>query len=623
MSKLQRFSLLGRVRAWSGENEVDLGSRQQKAVLAMLLLRAGTVVSMDQLIDGLWGTEPPVSATQTVRTYVHRLRRSLTRPTGSALIRTIGNGYLLEMESGELDLDVVRRQLKKAGSAEPARARDLLRSALARWEDETLVELPGEYARTQRDELARLRLDTMEHVLNLEIQLGASAAVVGEISAVVTAHPLDERFRRLLMLALYHSGRQAQALAVYHDTQALLAEELGVDPGPQLQELQMQILRADLATAVIECQASHPAASGSVGAGPMEIIAPRQLPPRPHGFTGRTAHLAWLDEMLEQASPSAPGVACLHGMAGVGKTALAVHWAHRVSDHFPDGLVHLDLRGFDPVHPPMTVDAALEQLLETLGARSVPSGTRARTALYRRLLVGRRLLLLLDNARDADQLRLLVPAVPGVFVLITSRVQLTALVVREQAQALLVDVLGDEDARSVVLRRLGPRGRDLCSAGLGRIIALCGGLPLALTLVVAQAAFSPGLDLPSGTEPDQGVLDRLSDPDPMIDVRAAFSCSYRYLNPETARVFRLMSVRSGPVAVTTVAGLAERSVPTVRSALRELAVAHLIEPAGPDRFTLHDLLRAYAGELWVTEEGWSAGARKRLTAVSLPDAVGQ
>jgi DNA-binding SARP family transcriptional activator len=620
MTEHWRFSLLGPVRAWKGEEEVDLGSRQQKVVLAMLLLRARVVVSMDQLIDGLWDEEPPMSAAQTVRTYIYRLRRILSGSPGAPSIRTVGGGYVLDVEPGDVDLDVVRHQLSLAEklpeAADPAQARDLLVAALTRWPGEALAGLPGEYVRGQRSELARLRLDLLEHVLSLEVRLGASGVVIGEISAAVAENPLDERFRRLLMLALYHTGQQAQALAVYRDTQVVLADELGVDPGPLLQELHLQILRADPPPGAVE----RPVVSTVGPKVAPTTVPPNQLPPGPRGFTGRAAELVRLDTMLAEGSQTAPGAVLLHGMAGSGKTALAVHWAHRVADQFPDGLVYLNLRGFDPSGSSISGAEALPLILRTLDSQQVPDCVGTQTTLYRNLLAGRRMLILLDNARDAEQIRLLLPGVPGIFVLITSRTQMTSLIARDQAQALSVDALGEDDARAMVTERLGPRP-DLDRAAVAGIIAHSGGLPLALTLITARAALCPLPALWEEMNSPGGVLDAFSDPDPTIDVRSAFSWSYRYLGPETARIFRLMSTTTcSPLSLAMVVSRAGRPVRTVRAALSELVVAHLIERVGPDQFALHDLLRAYATELAAAEGDWTVGAPS--PTLRLLDAVG-
>jgi tetratricopeptide (TPR) repeat protein len=446
------------------------------------------------------------------------------------------------------------------------------------------------------------------------------------LSTVVEQHPLDERFRRLLMLVLYRSGQQAQALAVYRDAQSVLAEELGVDPGPLLQELNLQILRAEpVAATGLPAGLTGPPGGGPVpeseparwpDAGPTgPLVAPDQLPPATAGFTGRVRELARLDALLGRRESTPTAVVCLHGMAGVGKTTLAVHWAHQAAGRLPDGTVYLDLRGFDSSPAAVAVDEALPALLEKLGVQRIPEGTTARVRLYRSLVTGRRMLILLDNARDAEQVRAVLPGVPGVFVLITSRIQLTSLIVREQAQALGLDVLGEHEARTMVRARLGA-GRADPEADLTRIVAFCGGLPLALTLVAAGGALRPALPLVTALGGQGDTLDVLSDPDLTIDVRAVFSWSYRNLGPEAARTFRLMSVHPGPrLSLSAVVSLADRPLRTVRAALGELVVANLVQQVAPDRFALHDLLRAYAGELCSSEDGGPARTAALLRIV--------
>jgi DNA-binding SARP family transcriptional activator/tetratricopeptide (TPR) repeat protein len=603
MSERVQFSLLGPVRAWSGDHEIALGSPQQKSVLALLLLRNGVVVSMDHLVDGLWDGEPPRTARQTVRTYVFRLRRVLAQPDGSSMIQTVGDGYVVRAEPEALDLSVFRTYLSQVEIAgDPEQARDVLRAALALWKGDALTGLPGEYLHGQRAGLARLRLDVREHRLRLEMQLGDGRSVIGELTALVEENPLDERFRRLLMLVLYRTGQQAQALAVYRDAQVVLAEELGVDPGPLLQDLHLRILRAEpveangLAAPLVDLP-------DIVDRAVPDGFRSNQLPPDTIGFSGRFAELSRLTAMLGRRDTTPTGIVCIQGMAGVGKTTLAVHWAHQVSDRFPDGLVYLNLRGFDPSPSAVIVDEAMRMLLAMLGVQQVPSGSADRTRLYRQVVTGRRILILLDNARDAEQVRALLPGIPGVFVVVTSRVQLTSLTVREQAQTLRMEVMDEDQARALFLSRLGGSRADVDATTIGQIVAFCGGLPLALMLVAARGELTPTLPLAARLSIAGDALDVLSDPDLTIDLRTVFSWSYRCLEPEAARLFRLMSVHPGPdLAVEVAVNLADRSLGTIRGALAELVAANLVQPVEPGRYALHDLLRAYAGELSAIED---------------------
>jgi DNA-binding SARP family transcriptional activator/Tfp pilus assembly protein PilF len=675
------FSVLGPVRAWRGRVEIGLGSPQQKAVLAALLLRAGNQVPLHQLIDALWSDEPPASAAQVIRTYVYRLRRVLTAEGEPALIDSAGTGYVLHLPDGELDLAEFRQRMAAADAARgrgdlPAAA-DELRHALALWKGEALAGLPGQYAEQQRTALAKQQLDAQASLLAIDVESGALGPAIAELTQVVAEHPLDERFRRLLMLALYKSGQQAAAIAVYQEAQTLLADELGIDPGPALQALYLRILRAEpdppddpghatpgpagpaAANATGPAGASGPpggsgpagpgrdagAAGGGVdrpgapdgdspggpaGAGdaaaagpaPGVPVAPAQLPPDLPSFTGRPAELAWLDALLPDtaAVPARMVISTVHGMAGTGKTSLATHWAHRVAHRFPDGQVYLNLRGFDPGYPPLEPAEALRILFDAFGVdpQRIPVSLDAQTALYRSLLAGRRVLILLDNARDAEQVRPLLPGAPGCLVVVTSRSQLSSLVALDQAQPLPLDVLPDAEARAFLTDRIGPDRIAAEPGEVADIARLCGGLPLALTIVAARAVLSADTPLAAITaqlHADHGTLDAFSDADSTLDVRSIFSWSYRGLSEPAARLFRLLPLHPGVGATAAaVASLAGVPLRQARGLAGELIRTHLLRELSPGRYVLHDLLRAYAAELRAETDPAAdpAGAVRRL-----------
>ncbi|MFC9077802.1 BTAD domain-containing putative transcriptional regulator [Streptomyces sp. NPDC057062] len=599
-----RFAVLGPVRAWRGAVEVDLGPPQQRAVLAALLLAEGTQVSMGELIDAVWGTRAPVSAAGTLRTYVHRLRKVLG-PVGesvSSVLQSLGRGYRLHIGQDDVDFGVFHRLLARAEYAHDAghlkEAADHWREALGLWQGSALSGVRGEFADAQRHRLGEQRLSAEAMLMRAEIELGSHVQAAGALVGLVRDHPLDERFRELLMLALYRSGRQAAALATYREAQALLADELGVDPGPGLQEMYQRVLRADgdllapAAPARVE-PADTPARDHLAA-------TPAQLPADLAAFVGREVE-------LEAASGLVTGdgaaVSVVTGMAGVGKTAFAVHWARQIADAFPDGQIYLNLRGFDHGGPPVASEQALRTALEALGANAgkLPQEVDALAALLRTWLAGRRVLLLLDNARDAAQVRPLLPGAPGCLVIVTSRNQMAGLVAVDGARPVHLDVLSEPEARRFLTRRLGHARTANEPEAVADIVAMCGQLPLALAITAARAATRPAMPLSTiATElhDSAGCLDAFRSGDSAADVRVAFSCSYHALGPDAARLFRLLSLHPGPdTALAATASLGGFSVSHTRHLLDELIQAHLVEERTPGRFALHDLLGAYASEL--------------------------
>ena len=597
------FTLLGPVGARRGPTELELGSPQQRTVLAALLLQAGVPVSIQQLMETLWDDDAPRSAEATIRTYVYRLRRVLTPDgAGAPVIRSAGAGYLVDVRPDELDLATFRQVV---GAAELARrqsdtagAADLLRRGLALWNGEPLAGLPGQPMERYRANLAKLRLNALEALLAAEIDLGAYVSAGDQLASLVAEHPLDERFRRLLMLALWRSGQQAEALAVYQDARDALAAELGVDPGPQLQGLHLEILRADPPEPQPR-PASFPLARRRT-----TVATPAQLPADLPDFTGRAAELVALDGLLPAggAPPPAMLIATIHGLAGTGKTALAVHWGHRIAARFPDGQVYVNLRGFHPSGVPMGPLEALRAVFDAIGVdpRQLPDGLDAQAALYRSLMAGRRVLLLLDNARDAEQVRPLLPGSSGCLVVVTSRHQLPSLVAIEQARPMTLCVLPDDDARAYLISRLGPLVGAGDDAEVDNVVRLCGGLPLALSLVAARTVLNPHSSVAAIAQQlsaDHGTLDSFAAADPAIDLKTIFSWSYERLGPLAARLFRLLALPPGPdAAPATVASLAGVPVGDARAGLDELVHASLAREPSPGRYLLHDLVRAYAAE---------------------------
>ncbi|QXG76069.1 winged helix-turn-helix domain-containing protein [Modestobacter sp. L9-4] len=586
-----QLSVLGPMEARTGGSEVALGSPQQQAVLAALVMHEVAHVELPALVAGLWGEDAPVSAAGTVRTYLSRLRRALG--PASELLRATGGGYRLDRAGYDLDLTAFTVRRERAAEAtrrgDTAAAAEQLRAALSLWRGTPLSGLPGPYAESQRERLTQLHDTVVEELLAAEVELGHLTEALGELTVLIAQQPLRERLRELQVLALWRLGRQAEALSAYAQARTVLAEELGVDPGPALQALQELVLTG-----------TPPVPAGPVAPAVRATPAPAQLPGEVARITGREQDLARLAEAAADTGAAARVVA-VSGMGGVGKTTLAVHFARsRAADH-PDGQLHADLRGFDPVHRPVDPAEALRGFLEALGVppQGVPTDLEGRAALYRTLLHGRRMLVLLDNARDAEQVRPLLPGDPGTLVVVTSRDPLAGLVVTAGARPVALDVLDPGAAGEFLRRRLGDRRVDAEPAAVDRLAERTGGLPLALAVVAARAAISPAMSLAAlAEELGAGPLDAMATSDPVSDLRAVLAPSYRALAPDAARVFRALAAQpgadTGTAAVASASGL-DRS--PVGRLLRQLADSALVTQPRPDRWRMHDLLLAYAGEV--------------------------
>ncbi|WP_329538499.1 tetratricopeptide repeat protein (plasmid) [Streptomyces sp. NBC_01450] len=605
------FSVLGPVSAWRGTEEAELGTPQQRTVLAVLLLAEGAQVSTAELVDILWGARPPASALSILRTYVHRLRKALDvrgDSTGS-VIHSVGDGYQLNREAGELDLRTFRDRI--AGAERTRQSGDAngtlrqLDDALRLWRGTALYGIRGEYARIQRRRIEELRLTAEAARIAARLELAPAVETVSDLHGLIRENPLDERFRELMMLALYRSGQQAAALDSYREVQALLAEELGVDPGPALQTMYQRVLRADPGLLPVpdrraaQLDRADPAPKAHPAATPA-FVRPAQLPAGLPVFVGREVQLA---EVQKLSGGGTAVVSAVAGMAGVGKTAFAVHWARQVADRFPDGQLYLNLRGFDPAAAPVTPEHALRTLAEGLGfdGRALPQDVDALAARYRTLLAGKRMLVLLDNARDAAQVRPLLPGAPGCLTIVTSRDRLAGLVAVDGAFPVHLDVLSVAEARRLLARRLGSARVDAEPEAVDTIISLCARLPLALAVTAARAAMRAAFPLSAIADElrEQAVgLDAFDDGDATTDVRAVFSWSYDALTPGAARLFRLLALHPGPdIALPAAAGLAGLGLPRTRRLISELLESHLVAETALGRYASHDLLRAYATEL--------------------------
>jgi DNA-binding SARP family transcriptional activator/tetratricopeptide (TPR) repeat protein len=584
---------------------LDGGSRpvnglRRKAVLATLALHDGQVVSTDRLVDVVWGERAPATAVNSLQTHISYLRGVLG---GREAILARSPGYLLNLGGDGTDAQAAERLLRQGRQApDPAQGARDLQGALALWRGRPLADVTGSaWLEEQSRRLDQLADEVRRALFEARLAAGEHAELVPGLERMATEEPLDEQVHGQLMLALYRCGRQADALAVFHRLRAALAEELGIDPNPALRDLETAILRQDEALTVL---ARPPA---SLAASPVPV--PAQLPPAVPGFAGRGAELASLDAVLAQADrersagAAAVVISAVSGMAGVGKTALAVHWAHRVAPQFPDGQLYVNLRGFDPGGQPTEPAEAVRGFLDALGVPEaiIPDGAQAQAALYRSVIAGKRVLVVLDNARDAGQVRPLLPGSPGCLVIVTSRSDLAGLVAAECAHPVSLDLLSTAEASDLLARRLGEARVAGEPEAVREIIDRCARLPLALGIAAARAAARPGFPLAAiaaELRAANGTLDPFGGTDLATDVRAVFSWSCRALSDDAARLFRLLGLHPGP-DITTPAAASLVGLPPdrARQLLTGLAHANLLLEYTPGRYSLHDLLRAYATEL--------------------------
>ncbi|PWK90019.1 DNA-binding SARP family transcriptional activator [Lentzea atacamensis] len=559
------YRVLGPLEVLLDGRPVTVPVGRSQVLLATLLLRPNQVVTVDELIERIWDGAPPTAdrARKTLHMVVARLRSAL----GAAdCVHTRPGGYLAVVEPDQLDLLRFRALV---GSGD-------LGAASALWRGPVLGNVSSDAL--HREDVPRLadeRLDALELRIETDLDRGLGRELVAELRSLVADHPLRESFWRHLMLALYRAGQQAEALTAYQKVREKLADELGVDPGRPLQELHQQILRAEVSV------------SGRQ--------VPRQLPAGVRNFVGRDEEHRLLDK--------ASGVTVVHGVGGVGKTALVLHWARQAREQFPDGDLYVNLRGFDPDGQPVEPAAAAESLLVGLGVKDVPATADARFALLRTTLVDRRLLLVLDNAASPRQVLPLLPGASGVRVVITSRNQLRALVSQHDASSISLLQLDFGAARTLLAAVLGAERLDAEPEAAREIVERCAGLPLALRVFAERVARFPDVSLREFVaELESARLDALTDFDD-VDVRAVFSWSYRALDDESARMFRLLSVHPGAdFDISAAAALVGVSVAHARRLLERLVADHLVQSRTPGRYDLHDLLRAYSAELCGDDE---------------------
>ncbi|WP_018352512.1 AfsR/SARP family transcriptional regulator [Longispora albida] len=585
------FGVLGplEVRDDAGVS-VGLASVKQRILLAVLLRHANETVSVDRLSEALWSRQPPRSARTNLQVFVHRLRRLL----GVERIEHHPTGYRLLAGPGELDA-AQAEALARAGS---------LDQALALWRGEPYAGFEDlAEVRDEAERLAELRLALVEDWSAGELAAGRHAALVPELSALAARHRLREGLQAVLMLALYRCGRVGEALRVYQDTRAVLVTELGLEPGTRLRKLQRAMLAEEPA---LEPAGLTPPSPATAAALPAPVS---QLPPDVPHFTGRDAQLQALDALVPESGPIV-----VSGSGGVGKTTLAVRWAHRARPSFPGGQLYANLHGYSTA-PPVPPIEVLARFLRALGVTPphVPAELEEASALYRSLLSERRFLVVLDNARTVEQVRPLLPAGPGSLALVTSRDRLTGLVARDGARRLDLRVLHQSESLALLSQLAGVERVAAEPDAAAELAEYCAGLPLALRVTAAQLTDHTGRRITDHlAELRELRIAGLAIPgDPESSVRGAIDLSYRELAPGARRAFRFLGLVPGPdFTGPAVAALTGATEAEARQTLGQLAAACLLDEHQPGRYTFHDLLRAYAHDREHDHE--DAAARNRL-----------
>ncbi|WP_410618327.1 AfsR/SARP family transcriptional regulator [Amycolatopsis sp. cmx-8-4] len=586
------FRLLGPAEVTADGRPVPLGGSRPLIVLAGLLLRANRVVPVDELGRWLWNDDRRRSK-GALQTYVLRLRRALGDQVS---IRTESGGYLIEVDDDLLDLSRFRALAARGQAAldggESRQAAAHFADALAQWRGPALLNVESDALhRDEAGQLAEERLRVRELWADALLEAGEYGTVVLELTRLTRENPLRERLHEQLMVALYRSGRQAEALDVHRRISGVLADELGLDPGPSLQRTRQAILTGT--------DAAEPARY-RLG---VEPLVPHQLPADPRTFAGRESDLKALHALLPEAldADASTPIASVEGMGGIGKTTLAVHFAHEIADRFPGGQIHLNLRGYGPGEP-VEPAAALEAMLTALGVpcEQIPADLDGRAASWRTHTAGRRLLIVLDNANRTEQVRPLLPG-PGCLVLITSRWQLRALVATHGARRVALAELGAEDAVELLASTIGLERVARDPAATERFVRYCGGLPLAIRILAVRAAQFPGLPLDEFVDSLESEHDLLGSFDLAdgdgTNIRSVFSYSYQALEPSAARLLRLLGLSTGvDFSVPAAAAVAGLDLTRTRPVLTTLAAAHLLAQPRPGRYQFHDLIRAYAGE---------------------------
>ena len=601
MDATVRYSILGTVRALRDDTEIDLGPPKRIALLALLLLRAPGPLMLSEAVDILWDDEPPASAANVVHRHIGALRRTLepelrSRTHAEHLVRVAG-GYRLLVDTSTSDLlhfrDLRTRAQLALRAGTPAQAAQDFMDALRLWRGPVVA------AGTH---LARHPVFTsVGHEFVATVKEAADAILTAapplteEVLAVlrraVECHPFDEALHCRIIAALATTGRQAEALEQFESIRRALAEELGVEPGPELRAAQQHLLQRRL--------------SGDPAQQSARADRPAQLPADCVSFVGRQRALSQCLELLPLEGESRPPTltAAICGMAGAGKTTLAVHWGHLVADHFPDGQIYVDLQGHHPSQAPLEPGAAITEVLHALGVedRGAHPSAAALGSAYRSALAGRRLLLVLDDAVDCEQVRPLLPAAPGCLAIVTSRRRLEGLAVTDNARLITLDPMTRQEGLELLDRRLGADRTRAERAAAQEVVELCGGLPLALAVAATRALAQPRFPLASlaaRLHDTADSLDTLSSRDARTSTRDAFHRSYDALGSSAAKLFRLLGLHpTRDLTLPAAASLAGTDPRRTRQDVAELMDHHLLVELVAGRYTCHELLRTYATEL--------------------------
>ncbi|MFJ8962811.1 BTAD domain-containing putative transcriptional regulator [Lentzea sp. NPDC102401] len=575
-------------------------------MFAVLAVEANRVVTVDQLLERVWSQDLPLRGRQVLRNYLSRLRLLLA-PAGIGIERR-SSGYVLLADPGVVDVLRFRHLITCSRDADDEQALGLYDQALALWRGEPFAGLETPWLAAVRTGLEREHIAARLDRVEVALRCGRHTEVLPELFTLVEQQDLDERVAAQFMLALHRAGRTAEALAHYRHLRDRLIEQLGTEPGTALQVLHQRILDTDPALTPASTAITRGTAPKA------EQPMPRQLPAPPRWFTGRGTELARLDHALtaepeEDPIPSGTSsgtpaaatvmISAIGGAGGIGKTWLALAWAHQRTERFPDGQLFVDLHGFSPTEEPMASAVAVRGFLDALGVDPgrIPPNPGAQAALFRSLVAGRRMLIVLDNAATADQVVPLLPGSPSCTVLITSRTRLASLVDRHGTRHFTLDVLTHDEARALLAARLGTNRVAAEPGAVDELIDLCGSYPLALSITARDAATRPALPLAEvAAELRELGLEMLDhDTDPAASLPAVLSWSLHRLTDEHRTVFTLLGVSPGP-DTTLPAVVALTGLPSVRArkALSALEEASLLERQPRGRYAMHDLVRAYA-----------------------------
>ncbi|WP_344850577.1 AfsR/SARP family transcriptional regulator [Kribbella ginsengisoli] len=575
----------------------EIPGARRKALLAALALRIGQPVSSDLLIDVVWSGNTPSTVLNTLQSHMSYLRRTLVR---RGCIVASAPGYRLDRSVVETDLQIAEQLISEAERTPDLEQKSAqLQTALNMWRGKPLEDVRGHpWLDEQAERIDRLRYSAVKSLTDARLMLGEHSALIGVLEDLADRHPFDEDLHGQLMLAHYRAGRQADALATFRRLRSRLVDELGINPGRALRDLEQAVLRQDRRLDIQPLEGARRAVSGA---------AVTQLPPAATPLIGRADELRSLDAIINSpqatSSTTAAPVIAVTGAPGVGKSSVALHWAHQVLPDFPDGRLYVDLRGFDAVKPPVGAAEALRSFIGALGVpqNQLPDEINALAGLYRSLLAGKRVLVLLDNARDADQVRPLLPSAAGCLALVTSRSDLASLAVTNGAHLLRLAPLTTPASIDLLTSRIGGRGPGIDRRIAEHISVVCGGLPLALAIIGCRQLTHPHeriADLAAQMLTPSDALDVLDGGDPSTDLRSVFSTSYERLTDAGADVFRaLASITSPEITLTAAKACSGGNESVVRLGLNELVRANLLEVHSRESYTMPPLLRAFAAEL--------------------------